>query len=191
MLENEPAKPTMAPEDVSTLVGAIIENSRRLGLRWSIRPGIVNITTSVNSVSAVMVKVDGDEEATPVISLIGRLLIGRRVFVLITEVGSYAVGFVGLPHFLHEGETGFEMTSGTAVSGTFVSVQFQKPFTRVPVVVTNINSGAGAMNSFTSRARAVTTTGFLLQLISATAGVNTWTGVRVEWAAFEPTIQSQ
>lgn len=82
------------PDDIKTLVNAFTENAHRLGLKWLVRPG--TIVTGIDTAN-MSVKVDGDEVATTgVVSMIGSLIAGQRVFLLIIPtIGTYIVGRVG------------------------------------------------------------------------------------------------
>jgi uncharacterized coiled-coil protein SlyX len=72
------------------------------------------------------------------------------------------------------------------------SIIFPTPFQTSPTVVTNINSGAGETALWTTRAFAITTSGFSLFGFQTTepavAGpADTWANIEVQWIAFDPT----
>jgi len=69
-------------------------------------------------------------------------------------------------------------TSATAV------VTFARPFTRLPAIATNINSGSGSVAGWGSRAIGVSTTGFTAFIFGAAPGT---INVDVQWQAQEYT----
>jgi hypothetical protein len=77
------------PEDVKAIVGSIVEESDRLGLAWTIRPGVVMVTTGSAAAAGVF---DGDTVEVPLIDLVGTS-VGDRVYILeIKEGGNYIIG---------------------------------------------------------------------------------------------------
>lgn len=79
---------------------------------------------------------------------------------------------------------GTPLLNFAAVDNFTVSVAFGFTFPGIPVVVTNIDSGAGATGRWDSRAFGITTTGFTLFVYSNAAGsTSTWTDIPVSYVA--------
>ncbi len=77
----------LSESDVKTLVQELIDNAKRLGLIWEIRPGTVASFAHPN----LYVRLDGDDTALPCTSLVGHAGAGSRVYVfLIPPAGAYA-----------------------------------------------------------------------------------------------------
>lgn len=77
----------------ATSAKALVDNAKRLGLQWSLRPGVVSSLGTVTKV-----KLDGPDTDTQhqVIDLTsGTLTLGTRVQVLILPEAMYIVGFPG------------------------------------------------------------------------------------------------
>lgn len=74
------------------------------------------------------------------------------------------------------------MSFGVANSST-TAVNFGYTFPSEPVVLGNINSGAGATARWVARPITVTTTGFTMFVFSASSDTSTWTDVPVNWTA--------
>lgn len=88
--------------------------------------------------------------------------------------------FVHVPPSLQNVET----ISFTNVTSFTRNITFTTPFTTVPHVSVNINSGAGPTARWGARAITVSTTGFTLFLFSGALGeTGTWASVPVSWKA--------
>jgi hypothetical protein len=163
-----------APALISAGTQALVDDPKRLGLVWTMRLGTV--ITSITG--AVTVTCDGDTVPINVVSTIGTLGVGARVYVLIVPpAGNFVVGQVSML------ETGDEQISFTSQTSATVAVTFRNPFLNTPVVTTNINSGSGSTAGWASRAFNVSTTGFTIFVFGS---VNTWSNVTVQWLAVAP-----
>lgn len=88
-------EPHKAPDLISTGVQATVDTSSRLGLTWKLRIGTVAEFVSVNRVT---VRLDGDESSLTMVSMIGNLAPGIRVYVLtIPPAGNYVTGTASVP----------------------------------------------------------------------------------------------
>lgn len=77
------------------LVKMLVENAKRLGLSWSLRPATV-LSSSEVSATAPRVILDGDSTQIRPVSLIGALHPQQRVMVMITPPsGLHVVGRIG------------------------------------------------------------------------------------------------
>lgn len=86
----------MANESVATAVAAaqaVTDNAQRLGLTWSLRPATVIAGVDPNDITA---RYDGDTAPLKMISLIGSLPVGARVYgAIVPPSGNYIVGMYG------------------------------------------------------------------------------------------------
>jgi hypothetical protein len=73
--------------------------------------------------------------------------------------------------------------SFSAVNNATVAVSYGVSFPVAPMVVTNIDSGAGATARWVSRAINITATGFTMFVFAADSATNTWSNVPVSWSA--------
>lgn len=161
-----------APDLISAGAEGIQDRAQHLGLTWGLRPATVN-SVALNSVLATY---DGDTVPIGMVSMIGTLTTGARVYVLqVPPSGNFIVGQV---RAYESGDESFTFTTQTSQTR---AVTFTNPFLLVPRVFTNINSGAGVTQNWFSRAFNVSTTGFTLWIHGPSA---TWGGVHVYWAAF-------
>lgn len=78
------------------------------------------------------------------------------------------------------GTVGVSLTA--AASGT-AAASFGVTFAQPPVVIPNIDSGAGITARFVARAIAITTTGFTVFVFSGDGTTATWSNVPVSWVA--------
>jgi hypothetical protein len=164
----------VAPDLISAGTQALVEDPKRLGLIWTVRLGTV-ITSITGSVT---VTCDGDTVPINVVSTIGTLGVGARVYVLIVPPsGNFVVGQVAMM------ENGEELISFVGATSATLAVTFRNPFLAVPIVTTNINSGSGSTAGWDSRAFGITTTGFTIFVFGS---VNTWSNVGVQWQAVAP-----
>lgn len=78
---------------VKEIALAIAERAEELGLVWKLVPSTV-ATSGPNGVTRVLV--DGDTVAIDAVTMIGRLPVGARVFVILSPpAGAHIVGFLG------------------------------------------------------------------------------------------------
>lgn len=83
---------SMTPDLVSIGAQAIVTNANRLGLTWRLRLASVTADISANSIEA---RLDGDVNSIVMISMVGSIPVGRRVYVItIPPAGNYVVGLV-------------------------------------------------------------------------------------------------
>ena len=77
------------------LVRTLVENAKRLGLSWSLRPATV-VSPSTVAASAPRVILDGDSAQVRPVSLVGALHPNQRVMVLVTPPsGLHVIGRIG------------------------------------------------------------------------------------------------
>lgn len=79
-------------------------------------------------------------------------------------------------------QAGEVSVSFTTLTSFTQAVVFPQPFTAVPNVFVNINTGAGSTSLWQARAINITTTGFTL-FVYTTGGAVSWVLVPVGWAA--------
>jgi len=177
-------EPLPTNDPAASLIGlgaqALIDNAKRLGLTWQLR-----LATVVDAISGnqLLVQLDGDDTSITIVSMIGLVPATKRVYVIsIPPSGNFAVGWVSYEHQVFYGETGTVTLSFTTQTSVTQAVTFATPFASTPVVFTNVDSSAGAVSQWWSRAFGVSTTGFTLWVTSATAA--TWVAVPVQWGAF-------
>ncbi|GAA4905301.1 H-type lectin domain-containing protein [Streptomyces coeruleoprunus] len=84
-------------------------------------------------------------------------------------------------HKVHFGESGTVTVSFTSATSFTQAVTFETPFSKVPRVFTNINSGVGATSNWHVRAYNVSTTGFTIFCFGPSTS---WSGIPVQWGAF-------
>jgi hypothetical protein len=100
---------------------AVVDDAKRLGLTWTIRPATVKEGVTPSLCLAVY---DGDTTTMPMTSLLGSLPTGARVYALaVPPAGNYIIGMAGedlvaLPNADSVNGTG----TGTTVSATFVTI---------------------------------------------------------------------
>lgn len=83
---------------VRAIAEAVLERMTRLGLIWRLRPGRV---ASVGADGTVRVLHDGDSEPIPVVSMVGPVAVGARVFVVKSPpAGNHIVGWTARPSML-------------------------------------------------------------------------------------------
>lgn len=81
------------PQDVTAGVEAMIGEFDRLGARWRLRAA----TVIAGSSTLQQVTLDGDSEPVPIISMVGALAVGSRVWcVSIPPSGTYVIGRLGV-----------------------------------------------------------------------------------------------
>lgn len=100
-------------EQIGVATRAIIEQSKRLGLTWALRPG----TVSLEDPSLPQVIMDGDIAQIPALSLIGPIPLNARVMLLVTPPsGVYVIGYLGISDPRPLGQVAFveRSTSSTA-----------------------------------------------------------------------------
>lgn len=163
---------TEAPELIGVGVQATVETATRLGLTWLLKMATVTDALPLRAVY------DADTEPIGMVSMVGTLPVGARVYAIFTPPsGNFVVGQITAQ------ETGVEAISFTAQTSFTVAVTFATPFATIPRVFTNINSGAGSTAGWNSRAFLITRTGFSLFVFG---GSSTWAGIEVQWLAVAP-----
>lgn len=190
MTNTTSAQPPGAPDVFSAGADQIVDMLTRKGILWKFMLGTA-ASSAVNGVFydtlVVPVTLDNDTTTVSARSLIGPVTQGARVAVIyVPPTGYYIVGYVSNPgHGFRQTENRINSVSFTALSSTTVNVVFTHSFSTAPVIMTNINSGAGATAQWHSRAINITATGFQLFLFGP--GASTWSNVAVQWTADELT----
>lgn len=83
---------SLTPDLVSIGAQALVANANRLGITWRLRLGTVTSAIDENS---ALVRLDGDTNSITVVSMMGDIAAGRRVYVItIPPGGNYAIGLV-------------------------------------------------------------------------------------------------
>lgn len=99
----------------TTTVQAIIDNADRLGLTWDIKPA------TVSRAIPPAVTVDGDTVSIGATSIIGRLALGQRVYVIIVPPSAvFVIGLAGEPFRLLA--RGQRSAPKTGIAGTELGV---------------------------------------------------------------------
>lgn len=103
-----PADPAqVAPSLIGTGIDAMVQNAGRLGLTWGLLLATVIDGTNPNDVTA---KCDGDTEGLTMVSMVGTLSQGERVYVIqVPPSGLFVVGRQFQSFF---GSIGFQQVSG-------------------------------------------------------------------------------
>lgn len=119
--------------------------------------------------------------ANPVVGMTTYLVAENRTDVY---TGSTWVRFVTGPQPPQQqfGSVNISFTNQDSDSGT--SVTFPTPFTTIPKVFVNINSGSGATVRWSARAIAISATDFGIWVTAPTVNDNrTWSAIPVQWYA--------
>lgn len=95
-----------------------------------------------------------------------------------------------LPEYIStfNSERGTESVSFSTKSSHTVTVEFTHTFSSAPLVFTNIASSSGTTSRWISRAVDITTTDFVLWVITGASaqGDGSWSSIPVQWIAIEP-----
>jgi hypothetical protein len=129
-----------AADLISVGADALVKNSIRLGISWRLRLATVSNAIDSNSMEVL---IDGDSVSIVIVSMIGEVPAGRRVYVItIPPAGNYAVGFVSGNYLIadlrHEFNT--QLTSSTSTSTTYANltniagVAFVAPFSGIVTI---------------------------------------------------------
>lgn len=111
-----------APDLIGVGAQAIVSNAGRLGLTWQLKLATVENGIDSAAISAIF---DNDSVAIPMISTIGTLLTGTRVYVIeVPPAGNFIVGVVAVAPLATNVECTnvFGMTPGNTTSATFVTM---------------------------------------------------------------------
>lgn len=85
----ELAPDQVAPELIGVGAKALVENADRLGLTWQLVLGTVSQTNP-----SLQVILDGDSGAIGVVSMIGNLIVGQRVYIIqVPPSGNFVTGY--------------------------------------------------------------------------------------------------
>lgn len=95
-------------------------------------------------------------------------------------IDSGATNITNLQNWTRRGTVLMSFTSTNAAT---LIVNYGFTFPGVPMVVTNVDSGAGATARWETRAITINTTGFTLFAYQSQANTGTWTDVPVSWLA--------
>lgn len=127
---------------INTGISALVENAKRLGLTWTLRPATVGQDNLDGG--RVVAVFDGDTERLTMTSLVGALLENDRVYVMIIPPsGNYIVGHAGNPSVLR-------LTSVTDASATSTNHALQIG----PTEGQNTRMDANEISSFNNGANA-------------------------------------
>jgi hypothetical protein len=86
------------PVQVRAIAEAVLDRMNRLGLTWRLRPARVVSVAADGTIRALH---DGDTQPIRVVSMVGPVAVGARVFVLKTPpAGNHIVGWAGRPSTL-------------------------------------------------------------------------------------------
>ena len=110
----------MRPDEVQTLTLALVDNAKRLGLLWGLRPG--RVTTVAPTLTVLC---DGDQEVSiPCDSMVGQLFVGLRVYVMsVPPSGNYVVGFLsGFGQEIYNNVLTGDPSSGGTTSGSLADM---------------------------------------------------------------------
>lgn len=111
-----------APELISVGAQSIVANANRLGLTWQLR--LATVVDGADT-SAVIALYDSDSVNISMVSMIGALLTGMRVYVLqIPPAGNFIVGLITTAPVVGNEEctSVIGMTPGTTTSAAFVTM---------------------------------------------------------------------
>jgi hypothetical protein len=92
-----PVDPTIGQTTTLASVSELVEQADRLGLTWSLRPGLVVRTDDIATPFNPNVRMDGDDLNTLIAtsSLVGAVAVGMRVMVMqVPPVGNYIIGIM-------------------------------------------------------------------------------------------------
>lgn len=109
---------TMTPEDAAVLVQAIVAESQRLGLTWTMR------LATINTVNPLTGTYDGDDTPIPMIDLIGATSGGRAWVIGIPQGGNYVIAYAntGWVRYLDANTTLTNPAASSGAVGTEVAV---------------------------------------------------------------------
>jgi len=120
-------------DDTSTLVAAIVDNAKRLGLTWEIVYATVISGSDTTSGLATVIAFDGPADAptvsVPAVSLIGVLRVGVRVAVLsVPPAGQYIIGALNAATLLPDPTIAYGQAAvANTTSGAFVNMGSVSP----------------------------------------------------------------
>lgn len=123
--------PNFIPEVVGATAQAVVQNANRLGLSWNIRLATLTGGSVGNFTSA---RYDGDAESINMVSMIGPLKVGGRVYVLeVPPAGNFIVGYAsGTPVLgmavYNNVDTG-DPATGTTTSASYSNMPGPMSFT--------------------------------------------------------------
>lgn len=109
---------TQTPDLIGTGAQVVVETANRLGLTWSMRIGTI---TEINSMSQLVVQIDGDENPITMTSMIGVGSVGRKVYVItVPPSANFVVGNVNRPQAGQRIATTVRVTNSAGHAGTEV-----------------------------------------------------------------------
>ena len=111
-----------APELIGVGVQSLVDNAQRLGLTWDLKMATVK---DGSLAPLVLAQYDNDGVTISMVSMIGALAEGARVYALeVPPAGNFIVGLVAAaPLLLNVAcENTFGLTSGTTTSATYVTM---------------------------------------------------------------------
>lgn len=148
----------MTPDEVNALVQALMAESQRLGLVWTMRPATITATAGLSATGTY----DGDDVEIPLINMVGAG-VGERIYVIaIPQGGNYVTGRTG-----NLSQTGSEVITTSQATGSTVYTDLA---TIGPTVTRSIGLSGSAL---------VTVTTFVF---NGTLGAVNWMGYEVSGA---------
>lgn len=115
-----PVDPTIPQTASLASVNELVEQARRLGLVWGLRPGTVTDISGAGAPYNPRMQMDGDPTNTsmPTVSLIGGLALGMRAEVMfVPPMGNYIIGIIN-PATTQRYEIGALSNHGTTITTT-------------------------------------------------------------------------
>lgn len=143
----------------------------RIGVIASVAPVVVNVQGTLMPGHAL-------GSYAPVIGDSVAVLRQDQTWLIFGKTSSDGVGTTGPTY-----QAGSVSMTVAAVTSATTALTFARPFTRVPAVSGNINSGAGATANWHARAINVTTTGFTMFIFGPSASFT----AEMQWQAQEYT----
>lgn len=168
---------------IDQLISAAVDAVRRSGALEEMT--LTGVVSAVGSDGTVTVARDTDTyPKVRLLSALGRPTVGDLV-VIHRGLGGWTCLGVAQTSNAPRIQRGTVLASNAAATSFSVAVTFPQPFSAVPSVTTDINSGSGSLRYWQSRANSVTAAGFSLFLLTtdAAAGAIDWSSVPVSWIA--------
>lgn len=111
-----------APELISVGVQSLVDRASSLGLTWNLR--MATVTNGTNP-AAILAQYDNDDQSITMVSTIGSLLVGTRVYcIAVPPAGNFIIGVFTTGPIVTNCECTniFGMTANTTTSATFVTM---------------------------------------------------------------------
>lgn len=112
----------MSADEVFTGIEAMADQFRRLGIMWRLVKGTV-FNAAGNSPTLTLVTLDGDDDPSNCLSMIGEVAVGTRVYVMVVPPqGNYIVGLGTVGSVLNENGVGAASATDSTTSATYVDM---------------------------------------------------------------------